>query len=167
MLDGDRALLIGVLKGSLLFLADLVKALPIDVDVDFMSISTYQGGEKPTGVVRIIKDLEDPIEGRHVVIVEDIVDTGLSLTYLLRSLQTRGPASLRVCTLIDKPVRRIIEPKVDLKGFESEDFLVGYGLDFKGLYRNLPYIASVPDPAGLAANPGALKGLFISEDARG
>ena len=167
LLGGEPPVLVGVLKGSLLFMADLVKALPMDVDVDFMAISTYQGGNNPTGVVRIIKDLEGPIEGRHVVIVEDIVDTGLTLTYLMRSLMTRGPASLRVCTLIDKPVRRIVDPKVDLRGFESVEFLVGYGLDFKGLYRNLPYILAVPDPARLAADPGGLKALFTPDGVRG
>ena len=153
---GDvRPLLVSVLKGSVIFLADLVRQLPMDADVDFMSISRYSG-EAHSGVVRIVKDLEHPLDGRHVVIVEDIVDTGLSLSYLVRNLETRDPASLRICTLIDKRVLRIAELKVDYAGFETRDFVIGYGLDIQGRYRNLPYLMAVPDPTRLAASPDAL-----------
>lgn len=166
---GRRPLLVSVLKGSVVFLADLVRAMEIDTTVDFMSISSY-GGPGDSGVVRIVKDLEEPLEGRHVVVVEDIVDTGLSLTYLLRTLSTRNPASLKVCTLIDKSVRRIVDLAADYVGFESDEFLVGYGLDFQGRYRNLPYLLAVRNPAALAANPDALltdlpEPLFPSPDA--
>ncbi|MEA2502331.1 MAG: hypoxanthine phosphoribosyltransferase [Actinomycetota bacterium] len=157
-LDGlgeERPLLISVLKGSVIFLADLVRRLPIDTDVDFMSISRYSA-DPYNGVVRIVKDLEQPLQGRHVVVVEDIVDTGLSLSYLLRNLKTRDPASLRVCTLVDKRVLRIAELQVDYVGFETGEFLIGYGLDIAGRYRNLPYLMAVSDPARLAASPDAL-----------
>jgi len=151
----ERPLLISVLKGSVIFLADLVRRLPIDTDVDFMSISRYSA-DPYNGVVRIVKDLEQPLQGRHVVVVEDIVDTGLSLSYLLRNLATRDPASLRVCTLVDKRVLRIAELPVDYVGFETREFLIGYGLDIAGRYRNLPYLMAVSDPARLAASPDAL-----------
>jgi hypoxanthine phosphoribosyltransferase len=120
-----------------------------------MSISRYSA-DPDSGVVRIVKDLEQPLQGRHVVVVEDIVDTGLSLSYLLRNLQTRDPASLRVCTLVDKRVLRIAELPVDYVGFETREFLIGYGLDIAGRYRNLPYLMAVTDPARLAASPDAL-----------
>ncbi|HEY8200126.1 MAG TPA: hypoxanthine phosphoribosyltransferase [Actinomycetota bacterium] len=159
-LAGERPLLISVLKGSVIFLADLVRALGAEADIDFMSITAYPGAVAETGVVRIVKDLEEPLEGRHVVIVEDIVDTGLTLSYLLRTLQTRGPSTLRVCTLVDKAVRRIADLQVDLVGFESEEFLIGYGLDFQGRYRNLPYLMAVRNLAALAAEPNALEWVF-------
>lgn len=150
-----RPLLISVLKGSVVFLADLIRYMPIDADVDFMSISRY-AGPKSSGVVRIVKDLDEPLEGRHVVIVEDIVDTGLSLSYLVRTLETRAPASLRVCTLIDKRVLRIADLTVDYVGFETADFLIGYGLDIQGFYRNLPFLMAVSDVPALAAAPASL-----------
>jgi hypoxanthine phosphoribosyltransferase len=153
--DDKRPLLISVLKGSVIFLSDLVRHMPIDADVDFMSISRYTG-EASGGVVRIVKDLEHPLEGRHVVVVEDIVDTGLSLSYLVRTLEMREPASLRVCSLIDKRVLRIAELHVDYVGFETSNFLIGYGLDMQGRYRNLPYLMAVSDVAALAADPDAL-----------
>lgn len=159
-LEGKRPLLVSVLKGSVVFLADLVRAIQIEVDVDFIAVSTYGGEVGRSGVVRIIKDLEQPIEGRHVVVVEDIVDTGFTLSYLLRTLETRNPASLRVCSLIDKTVRRIADLTVDYAGFTSEEFLIGYGLDFQGRYRNLPYLVAVDDIAALAAQPDALVDLF-------
>lgn len=159
-LGGERPLLISVLKGSVIFLSDLVRALQIDADIDFMSITSYSGGTGPSGVVRIVKDLEDPLEGRHAVVVEDIVDTGFSLSYLLRTLGTRNPKSIKVCALVDKRVRRIADLEVDFAGFTSDDFLVGYGLDFQGRYRNLPYLAAVSDIAALAARPDALDSLF-------
>lgn len=150
-----RPLLISVLKGSVVFLSDLVRNMPIHTDVDFMSISRY-AGPKSSGVVRIVKDLDEPLEGRHVVVVEDIVDTGLSLSYLVRTLETRSPASLRVCSLIDKRVLRIADLAVDYVGFETADFLIGYGLDIQGFYRNLPYLMAVSDVPALAAAPGSL-----------
>lgn len=159
-LAGERPLLVSVLKGSVIFLSDLVRALGIDVDVDFMSISSYSGGPGPSGVVRIVKDLEDPLVDRHAVIVEDIVDTGFSLSYLLRTLETRSPRSLKVCALIDKKVSRIADLEVDFAGFTSDKFLIGYGLDFQGRYRNLPYLAAVTDIAALASNPDALVHIF-------
>jgi hypoxanthine phosphoribosyltransferase len=159
-LAGERPVLISVLKGSVIFLADLVRALGLEADVDFMSISAYPGAVAETGVVRIVKDLEEPLEGRHVEDIEDIVDTGLTLSYLLRTLQTRGPRTLRVCTLVDKAVRRIADLRVDLVGFESEEFLIGYGLDFQGRYRNLPYLMAVKNVAALAADPDALEWVF-------
>lgn len=155
---GDaRPLLVSVLKGSVVFLADLVRCLPGDCDVDFMSISRYSR-DAHSGVVQIVKDLEEPLEGRHVVVVEDIVDTGLSLSYLLRNLATRDPASLRVCTLIDKRVMRIADLSVDYVGFETDRFLIGYGLDLQGRYRNLVDLLSVTDMSRLAADPDALLG---------
>ena len=153
--SGERPLLISVLTGSVIFLADLVRRLAIDIDLDFMSISRYSQNPD-SGVVRIVKDLEQPLEGRHVVVVEDIVDTGLSLSYLVRTLETRNPASLSVCALIDKRVLRIAELKVDYVGFESSDFLIGYGLDLQGRFRNLPDLMAVTDVARLAAAPDAL-----------
>jgi hypoxanthine phosphoribosyltransferase len=153
---GDaRPLLVSVLKGSVVFLADLVRYLPGDCDVDFMSISRYSRDVR-TGVVQIVKDLEEPLEGRHVVIVEDIVDTGLSLSYLVRNLATRDPASLRICTLIDKRVMRIAELSVDYVGFDTDRFLIGYGLDLQGRYRNLVDLLAVTDMPRLAADPDAL-----------
>lgn len=159
-LAGERPLLISILKGSVVFLADLVRALDIDCDLDFMSISAYGGEVGKSGVVRIVKDLEQPIDGRKVLLIEDIVDTGFTLSYLLRTLQTRNPESIKVCTLIDKQVRRIADLKIDYVGFVSEEFLVGYGLDFQGRYRNLPFLAAVNDIAALAANPDALVPIF-------
>lgn len=159
-LGGDRPLLVSILKGSVVFLADLVRALDIDCDIDFMSISAYGGEVGRSGVVRIVKDLEQPLDGRRVVLIEDIVDTGFTLSYLLRTLETRNPQSIQVCTLIDKRVRRIADLKVHHMGFVSEDFLIGYGLDFQGRYRNLPFLAAVNDIAALAANPDALIDVF-------
>ncbi|HYR63209.1 MAG TPA: hypoxanthine phosphoribosyltransferase, partial [Actinomycetota bacterium] len=154
-LGEERPLLISVLKGSVIFLADLVRRLPLQTDVDFMSISRYSA-DPDSGVVRIVKDLEHPLQGRHVVVVEDIVDTGLSLSYLLRNLATRDPASLRVCTLIDKRVLRIAELPVDYVGFETREFLIGYGLDFQERYRNLPDILAVENMAALVDDPDVL-----------
>lgn len=159
-LCNERPLLISVLKGSVIFLSDLVRALRVDSDVDFMSISSYSGGTGPSGVVRIVKDLEDSLEGRHAVVIEDIVDTGFSLSYLIRSLQARQPKSLKVCALIDKKVSRIADLEVDFAGFVTDEFLIGYGLDFQGRYRNLPYLAAVRDIASLASRPDSLVSLF-------
>ncbi len=160
-LGRERPLLLAVLKGSVIFLADLVRAMGTDdPDVDFMSISSYPGGAAHTGVVRIIKDSEMPLYLRHVVLIEDIVDTGLTLAFLLNTLKMRQPASLRVCTFINKRQRRIVEPRIDYVGFETEDYVVGYGLDFKGRYRNLPHVVAVEDSDVLASSPRLLDELF-------
>jgi hypoxanthine phosphoribosyltransferase len=159
-LGDQRPLLVAVLKGSVIFLADLARRIGVDSEVDFMSVSSYSGGSRETGRVRILKDLEVSIEDRDVVIVEAIVDTGLTLSFLLKTLKTRGPRSLRVCTLLDKPLRRIAQPELHYRGFEIQDYVVGYGLDFKGRYRNLPYIVAVKDVPALAARPEALETVF-------
>lgn len=139
--DDDRPLLVCVLKGAFVFLADLTRHLEVRHEVDFMEVSSYGAGTKSSGVVRILLDLEQNIEGRHVLIVEDIIDSGRTLQYITRNLQTRRPASLRVCTLLSKPSRREVEVPLDFVGFEVPDeFVVGYGLDFGEEYRNLPFI---------------------------
>jgi len=155
-------ILVSVLKGSALFLSDLARGLDIDIEVDFMSISSYSSSGGASGVVRIVKDLDGDIGGRHVLVVEDIVDTGLTLNYLRRTLEERGPASLRTVTLLDKAARRIIPVPLEWRGFEiGDDFVVGYGLDFQGRYRNVPYILAVRDLAKLANDPSLLvEGLF-------
>jgi hypoxanthine phosphoribosyltransferase len=131
----DGVLLVGVLKGCMPFLADLVRAMPVAVELDFLAISAYAEG---TGRVRLVKDLDVDIAGRHVVLVEDIVDTGLTLTYLLGELRRRGPRSVATCTLLDRVSQRIVPTPVEYVGFEiADDFVVGYGLDFEEQYRNL------------------------------
>jgi hypoxanthine phosphoribosyltransferase len=143
--------LIGVLKGSLVFLADLARAISVPLNVDFMSITSYGDGGSPSGIVRILKDLDEPITGRHVILVEDIIDTGLTLTYLLATLSARNPASLDVCGLLDKSVRRIVEVPIRYKGFDIPDeFVIGYGLDYEGRYRNLREVIAVRDLQALA-----------------
>ena len=139
---GDSVpVLASILKGSYMFLADLTRNLSIHHEVDFMAVSSYDGGTQSTGVVKIEKDLKTDISGRDVIIVEDIVDTGLTLSHLLDLLQTRGPRSLRVCTLLDKSSRRQKEVPIHYRGFEIPDeFVIGYGLDYDEKYRNLPYI---------------------------
>ena len=133
---------IGVLKGSFLFLADLVRAIPGDVRVEFLGVASYHGGTSSSGAVQITQDLRASIEGHSCLIVEDIVDTGLTMDYLLRTLRVRGPRSLRIASLLDKPSNREIEVNVDYVGFTIPDeFVVGYGLDLGELYRNLPYVA--------------------------
>jgi hypoxanthine phosphoribosyltransferase len=139
--DEDRVLLICVLKGAFIFLADLIRHLEIRHEVDFMELSSYGAGTVSSGVVRILLDLGQNIAGRHVLIVEDIVDSGNTLDYVTRNLRTRGPTSLRVCTLLSKPSRREIDIPLDFVGFEVPDeFVIGYGLDFAEEYRNLPFI---------------------------
>jgi hypoxanthine phosphoribosyltransferase len=138
---GEKLLLVGILRGAVVFLSDLMRHLQLPCEIDFMDISSYGTGTQSSGVVRILKDLEEDITGRHVLIVEDIVDTGLTLSYLLRSLQARKPASLEICALLTKPSRRRVELDIKYLGFEVPDeFVVGYGLDFAGAYRNLPDI---------------------------
>lgn len=134
-------LLVGVLKGSLVFLADLMRAIPLPVQYDFVAISSYGAQTEHTGQVRLIKDLDSQISGCHVLVVEDILDTGLTLSYLLELLRTRQPASLRICTLLRKPERHLVEIPIDYCGFViPNQFVVGYGLDYNGRYRNLPFI---------------------------
>jgi hypoxanthine phosphoribosyltransferase len=142
----ESPILVGVLQGAFLFMADLVRATPIDLTTDFIGVSSY-GGSRSSGHVRILSDLSMPIEGRDVVIVEDIVDTGLTLTYLKRMLDARHPRSLRVCVLTDKIERRQVDVAVDYVGFTIPNvFVVGYGFDHDGLYRNLPYVAVLDGP---------------------
>jgi hypoxanthine phosphoribosyltransferase len=163
--SAEPPVLVGVLKGSTLFLADLVRALGIDAEVDFMAISSYSASSPQSGVVRIVKDLESDIVGRDVLLVEDIVDTGLTLTYLRRSLSERGPRSLRTVALLDKAARRIVPVPVEYRGFEIPDvFVVGYGLDFMGRYRNVPDLYAVRDLARLANDPMLLVGPFFGPD---
>ena len=144
---GKDLLLVGVLKGAIFFIADLMRELEVVCEVDFMAISSYGAATDSSGVVRILKDLDVTLEGRHVLVVEDIVDSGLTLSYLMRNLESRGPASIEVCALLTKPARRAIEVPVRYVGFEIPDkFVVGYGLDFAERYRNLPYVAVLSDP---------------------
>lgn len=153
----DVPIFVGVLKGSTMFLADLVRELRIDCQIDFMSISSYRAGDGGAGVVRIVKDLETDVTGRDVLVVEDIVDTGLTLNYLRRSLSQRRPRSLQAVTLLDKSARRIVPVPLEHKGFEVPDvFVVGYGLDFQGRYRNASEIIAIRDVARLANDPELL-----------
>jgi hypoxanthine phosphoribosyltransferase len=142
-LGNERPILVGVLQGAFLFMADLIRATRIELTTDFIGVASYASG-KSSGQVRIVSDLSMSIEGRNVVIVEDIIDTGLTLTYLKRTLEARHPRSLRVCVLVDKVERRKVEVPVDYVGFTIPNvFVIGYGLDYEGLYRNLPYVAAL------------------------
>ena len=141
---GKQIHLICVLKGGVFFTCELAKRLTVPVSLDFMSVSSYGSGTESSGVVKIVKDLDQPLEGKEVLIVEDIIDSGNTLYYLMDVLHRRNPASLRLCTLLDKPERRVKDVKVDYVGFEIPDeFIVGYGLDYAQKYRNLPYIGVV------------------------
>ena len=138
---GRDPVLVSILKGALPFLADLMRQVPIRLSLDFLEVSSYGASTESSGVVRILKDLAQPIEDRHVIVVEDIVDTGFTLRYVLDHLQQQKPAALRLCTLLDKPARRIVPIGIDYRGFEIPDrFVVGYGLDYGERYRNLPFI---------------------------
>ncbi len=140
--QGRDLLLIGVLKGAVFFMADLMRHITVPCEVDFMAISSYGDSTDSSGIVRILKDLDINIEGRDVLVVEDIIDSGLTLSYLMRNLESREPASLEVCALMTKPARREIDVPVRYVGFEIPNrFVVGYGLDFQERYRNLPYVA--------------------------
>jgi hypoxanthine phosphoribosyltransferase len=144
--DGRDLVLIGVLKGAVFFLSDLMRELSIPCEVDFMAVASYGSATKTSGVVRILKDLDAVIEGRDVLIVEDIVDSGLTLQYLLRNLAGRGPRSLEVCALLVKPERRKVELQTRYVGFEIPNrFAIGYGLDYGERYRNLPFVAALND----------------------
>ena len=149
---GRELLLVGVLKGAVFFMADLMRRLTVRCELDFMAISSYGASTHSSGVVRILKDLDVNIEGRHVLVVEDIIDSGLTLSYLMRNLEARGPASLEVCALLTKPDRREIDVPVRYVGFEIADrFVVGYGLDYAERYRNLAYVG-VLDPSVIGAD---------------
>lgn len=141
---GRQVHLICVLKGGVFFMCELAKRISVPVSMDFMSVSSYGDGTSSSGVVKIAKDLDESLEGKDVLVVEDIIDSGRTLSYLLEILSKRRPNSMRLCTLLDKPERRIREVKVDYTGFEIEDkFVVGYGLDYAQKYRNLPYIGII------------------------
>ena len=138
---GREVHLIGILKGSIFFICELAKRITVPVTMDFMSVSSYGAGTKSSGVVKLIKDLDEPINGKDVLIVEDIIDSGRTLSYLLKNLSSRQPASIRQCTMLDKPERREVDVEVDYQGFRIPDeFVIGYGLDYDQRYRNLPYI---------------------------
>lgn len=138
---GKCPVLVGVLKGVLFLMADLLRVINIPVEVDFLAVSSYSNEARDKGMVRLVKDLEIPIYGRHVLFVEDVIDTGLTLNYLLKSLRERQPASLEVCVLFNKPAHRLLDTPLRYKGFDLPDrFVVGYGLDLRERYRNLPFI---------------------------
>ena len=144
--QGRDLLLIGVLKGAVFFMADLVRQMTVSCEIDFMAVSSYGNSTDSSGVVRILKDLDASIEGRNVLIVEDIVDSGLTLSYLMRNLEARGPASLEVCALLTKPARRVADISCRYVGFEIPNrFAIGYGLDFGERYRSLPYVAALDE----------------------
>ncbi|GAA0232065.1 hypoxanthine phosphoribosyltransferase [Metaclostridioides mangenotii] len=143
---GEDVLVVGILKGASVFVADLIRCIDLDVNIDFMSVSSYGAGTQTSGSVKILKDLDVNIEGKNVLVVEDIIDSGLTLSNLVATLETRKPKSLKLCTLLDKPERRTADIYVDYVGFVIEDkFIVGYGIDYDEKYRNLPYIAIVED----------------------
>ena len=141
---GQDVLVIGILKGAFVFCADLLRAMQVPAQVDFMAVSSYGSSTESSGVIKILKDLDSSVEGRHVLLVEDIVDSGLTLKYLREYLTHHNPASLKVCVLLDKPSRRKTEVKVDYTGFAIPDeFIVGYGIDYAEQYRHLPYIGLI------------------------
>ena len=142
--EGKNLMMVSVLKGSVVFMADLMRAVTVPAEIDFMSVSSYGSGAKTSGVVKIIKDLDIELAGRDLLIVEDILDSGLTLSYIKKILLERGPRSIKICTLLDKPERRKADIFADYSGFEVPDeFVVGYGLDFAEKYRNLPYIGAL------------------------
>lgn len=141
---GESVLAICILRGAVLFMTDLIREIDLDVEIDFMSVSSYGSSTKSSGVVRILKDLDTDIEGKNVIIIEDIIDSGLTLKYLKDYLLGKKPKTLKICTLLDKPARRTADIKADYLGFEVDDrFIVGYGLDYDQSYRNLPYITAL------------------------
>jgi len=166
--EGKRLLLLCVLKGAVIFLVDLARQIQLSLEIDFMAVSSYGASTQSSGIVRILKDLEDSVEGQHILVVEDIVDSGLTLDYLLRSLTARGPASIKVCGLLLKDRPRELSIPIDYVGFTIPDkFVVGYGLDFAERYRNLPYIGvlrpelyETPEtaPAPTPGDPSAIPG---------
>ena len=141
---GKQVHLICVLKGGVFFMCELAKRITVPVSMDFMSVSSYGAGTESSGIVKIVKDLDEPLEGKDVLIVEDIIDSGRTLFHLMKILKERGPKSMHICTLLDKPERRVEDVKVDYEGFNIPDeFVVGYGLDYAQKYRNLPFIGVV------------------------
>lgn len=148
--QGKNPVFIGILKGVVVFFADMIRAIPIESQIDFMCVSSYGNGTESTGIINVKKDISVDIAGRHVVILEDILDTGLTLAHTIRYLQSKKPASLKICTLLDKPARRKSEVQADYVGFTIPDlFVVGYGLDFQERYRNLPYVGILKPQAYL------------------
>jgi hypoxanthine phosphoribosyltransferase len=142
--NGDRVIVVGILKGCFVFLADLVRRIDLPVQIEFMGVSSYGDATESSGVVQVTQDLTKPVQGAHVLVVEDIVDTGLTMKYLLENLRTRQPASVKLASLLEKPEKNTAKVPVDFLGFSIADrFVVGYGLDAAGIYRNLPYIAVV------------------------
>ncbi len=138
---GRNPLLVGVLKGVLFFMADLLRTITIPSEIDFIAVASYSSESRDTGIVRLVKDLEIPIAGRHVLFIEDVIDTGLTLNYILQNLKARQPASLEVCVLFNKPDHRLMDIPLKYKGFDLPDrFVVGYGLDYREKYRNLPFV---------------------------
>ncbi len=145
---GEELLVVGVLKGANIFLSDLIRKIKLPVEIDFMAVSSYGLSTESSGVVRVIKDLDYSIEGRNVLIIEDIIDTGLTLNYLYKNLQSRKPKSIKICTLLNKPERRKVDIQVDYIGYKIPDkFIVGYGIDYGEKFRNLPYIATLKEEA--------------------
>ncbi len=139
--EGKEILMIGVLRGAVIFMSDLARAIKVPVAIDFMAVSSYGASTSSSGVVRILKDLDEDVEGKNLLIVEDIIDSGLTLKYLLENLKSRNPASIKLCTLLNKPERRKVSVDIDYNGFMVPDeFVVGYGLDYAEKYRNLPFI---------------------------
>lgn len=142
--EGDEILLVGILKGSVFFLADLARAIKVPLEIDFLSLSSYHQEHHQTGVkaIRFLKDLDQPIKGKNVIVVQDMIDSGLTYHFIQRSLALRRPRRLEACTLFDRPQLRLVDIEVRYRGFEvPDDFFVGYGFDFKQYYRNLPYVA--------------------------
>lgn len=143
---GEEVLVVGILKGAVLFLSDLIREIKVDTKIDFMAVTSYGASTKSSGVVRILKDLDSGIEDQNIIIVEDIIDSGVTLHYLRDYLMGRKPKTLKICTLLDKPDRREVDIKADYTGFEVENkFIVGYGLDYDQKYRNLPYITCLEE----------------------
>lgn len=142
--EGKEIHMVCVLKGGTFFMCELAKRITVPVSLDFMSVSSYGSGTESSGIIKIVKDLDEPLEGKDVIVVEDIIDSGRTLSHLLKLLGERKPSSLRLCTLLDKPDRRVIDVDIDYTGFAIPDeFIVGYGLDYAQKYRNLPYIGIV------------------------
>ncbi len=151
--NGKNPILVGALKGVICFMADLLRHITIPVEVDFIAVSSYSNEARDQGLVRLVKDLDRPITGRHVIFVEDVIDTGLTLNYLMNNLRARQPASLDVCVLFDKSIRRLIDFPLRYKGFNLPDyFVVGYGLDYHERYRNLPFVGILKPEALLDRN---------------
>jgi hypoxanthine phosphoribosyltransferase len=153
--SGRDLVLVGVLKGAIMFIVDLARAISLPVKMDFMAVASYGASTKTSGIVRILKDLDSSIEGKDVLIVEDIIDSGLTLNYILETLQTRNPTSVRVCALLSKPARRRVDVPIDYLCFEIPDeFVVGYGLDFNQIYRNLPFVGVLKEHLYTEPNGG-------------